>query len=525
MRNPFFGLFSPFSWKFASFVRSESLFSIEATGYSPFCLAAALFLASLPSDHRKLFLVKPNLSGPLLALALSCSNLVQAQTAGELIAQGVDAQRKGNPDLAITQYTAALSKGLDARFEAIVLQNRALAWVEKLSWEKAVTDSDAALKLNSKSATAYAVRAEARKGLRETEKAILDYSEAIRLEPGDPIYLNNRGSLYDALQKWDLAFQDFDKAVKIQPRYVHALNGRGEALRNLGMGEKAMKDFDLAIELDAKSANLYNNRGLTLSSLGKHENALTDFNRAIQLRPDYAAAYNNRGLNYAAMRKYVEALADYNQAIKIEPGFPGPLNNRGMLSAQEGKLKDAIADFSQIIRLRPDNISAYNNRAAAYDKNGQPDKALTDLDTAIKLAPKEGQSFKNRAIAYVNRGRWDDAMGDFATATTLLPEDVEAWNWLARLYGSHPTASLRNGAKAVEAATKACELSQWKNADCVDTLGAAYAESGDFEKAKKYAHDAIAIEGIPAATRQRMERRLGLYEQGQAFHIPAPAPR
>lgn len=44
-------------------------------------------------------------------------------------------------------------------------------------------------------------------------------------------------------------------------------------------------------------------------------------------------------------------------------------------------------------------------------------------------------------------------------------------------------ASIRHGQKAIEFAKKACELSEWKNANDLCNLACAYAEAGNFEEA------------------------------------------
>ena len=69
-------------------------------------------------------------------------------------------------------------------------------------------------------------------------------------------------------------------------------------------------------------------------------------------------------------------------------------------------------------------------------------------------------------------------------------------------------------------ATRACELTNWKNAGCLDTLAAAYAESGDFKAAIKWQTEAIRVRPEPTGASLRsgmnFEGRLRLYERGLA---------
>jgi serine/threonine-protein kinase len=101
----------------------------------------------------------------------------------------------------------------------------------------------------------------------------------------------------------------------------------------------------------------------------------------------------------------------------------------------------------------------------------------------------------------------------------MVGDDPENLNGLAWLLATSQTANLRDGAKAIEYATKACELTQWKNAQYIDTLAAAYAEAGDFDSAIKWQKEAINLltKEEPAGWRTEFEDRLMLYQSHKPY--------
>jgi hypothetical protein len=83
-----------------------------------------------------------------------------------------------------------------------------------------------------------------------------------------------------------------------------------------------------------------------------------------------------------------------------------------------------------------------------------------------------------------------------------------------------PQVGYRDGNRAVEFATKACELTAWKVSEYIDTLAAAFAELGKFSDAVQ--HESKAIE-LAADEKQKkpMRERLALYESNQPYHETA----
>jgi hypothetical protein len=64
-------------------------------------------------------------------------------------------------------------------------------------------------------------------------------------------------------------------------------------------------------------------------------------------------------------------------------------------------------------------------------------------------------------------------------------------NNLAWLLATSPGDDARDGKRAVELATKDCEVTEWEEAHIISTLADAYAEIGDFDNARTYSKQAV----------------------------------
>jgi len=153
----------------------------------------------------------------------------------------------------------------------------------------------------------------------------------------------------------------------------------------------------------------------------------------------------------------------------------------------------------------------YNNRGTDRGEKGQYDEAISDFKKAIEINPRYNKAYNNRGIVYRLKGQYDQAVSDFNKAIEINPLDAEAYNNLAWLFATAKAGSFRNGKKAVELAQKACELSEWRKAEYVDTLAAGYARIGDFENAVKWQKKALEYPKL--ATPSEFQERLNLYRE------------
>jgi hypothetical protein len=108
----------------------------------------------------------------------------------------------------------------------------------------------------------------------------------------------------------------------------------------------------------------------------------------------------------------------------------------------------------------------------------------------------------------------------------LHPRDATLLEDAAWLLATNPNASVRNGPEAVELAQRAVKLSEGREPAILDTLAAAYAEAGQFDKAVETAIEAHRLAEAAGQRHQAraIEMRLELYRSHKPYREPIGKP-
>jgi tetratricopeptide (TPR) repeat protein len=93
----------------------------------------------------------------------------------------------------------------------------------------------------------------------------------------------------------------------------------------------------------------------------------------------------------------------------------------------------------------------------------------------------------------ISLGLHSDAVKVLTKVVETDPMDYTSINNLAWILSTSPIDSVRNGHRAVELAKKAGELTRYKRAFILSTLAAAYAEAGDFDKAREWSQQSVDV--------------------------------
>jgi tetratricopeptide (TPR) repeat protein len=218
-------------------------------------------------------------------------------------------------------------------------------------------------------------------------------------------------------------------------------------------------------------------------------------------QPD-ADEFIRRGVHSADLD---EAMKNFDEGLRLAPSDPWNYIIRGWLWSRQKEYDKAIQDFDAAIRLDPrQNLCqyyAYVDRGRAWNGKRDYGKAIEDFDEAIRLWPESADRVRiDRGFSLWGQKEHDKAIEDFARAIQGYeewirngPDNPDSYTGLAWLFATCPEQKVRNGRRAIELATRACELTEWKKYWQLNSLAAAYAEAGQFGEAVFYQTMALEL--------------------------------
>ena len=387
--------------------------------------------------------------------------------------------------------------------------------------EKAKAALDQAVKLLADEpdqlAEALRLRASAQS---EPEKKLADLNQSLKLAPDNAKALRDRGNVYLAQNKPQEAIDDFKAAIELDPDDAEALLAAGLAYAMLEKWDESRESLTKAAELDPDSPIPLVQRGRVNFLAGDRDRAIADVSHALQITPDYSYALLLRGQLYAQSGDWDEALEDAEKLIEVAPGSSDALRLWAAAVAGANKIDEFLPRLERQHDLSPDDTSVSLRLALLYGAKKQFEPAIEAYSQVIAREPQNWYAFQGRADTYLGVGKQAEAVADYEQALKLEPENSGILNNLAWLLATSPEDKLRDGKRAIELATKACEVTEYKQAHILSTLAAGYAETGDFETAKKWSSKSIEI--ADEEMKKQLAKELESYEQGKPWREAEP---
>jgi Tfp pilus assembly protein PilF len=210
--------------------------------------------------------------------------------------------------------------------------------------------------------------------------------------------------------------------------------------------------------------------------------------RIVVSRWDWAAAKFDRDAENDLRRGDLEsARRNIAEALRRAPTFWPALYTRAHLFSREGKWDQAIRDCNEVLRQYSAYVPAALLRARINAALGNYSAARKEFDHVIEIQPRR----EFYAMAFEQRA-------------------------LFRAGCSNP--SFRDARGAIDDAKKACTVTNWREADPIDTLAIASAESGDFDSAIRYEQQAMSASDANEISRT-LQEHMSMFKQHRAVRI------
>ena len=146
-------------------------------------------------------------------------------------------------------------------------------------------------------------------------------------------------------------------------------------------------------------------------------------------------------------------------------------------------------------------------------ENGDLVSAARHVGYVMMLRPKYEQAHADLRQILLSLAREPDGLQRLREIAANAPDSPRMLDELAWLLATYPDSKSRDGAEAVRLAERACDLTERRILALLDTLAAAYAETGDFPRAISAAEEALnradcwrKISSLSVSRSQRSEK-------------------
>ncbi len=247
--------------------------------------------------------------------------------------------------------------------------------------------------------------------------------------------------------------------------------------------ENKLTLFQHALKYRPASYIAHYNVAAELEKLGQIEQAVEHYKKVVRIKPDHGDTNFQLGSLLSRLGRLEEAQKYLSIDIKLRPGNVNSFINLGNALLRQRKTEQAIECYQYALKLEPENSLAHNNLGFCFAKQNEHETAVAHFRKALDSNPDSLEAHVNIARSLSQMNRKKQAARHYRETLRLDPDHIEALNNLAWIAATSENASLRNVPEAIRLAEKSCGLTGYRNISCLDTLAAAYAAAGNFQKA------------------------------------------
>jgi tetratricopeptide (TPR) repeat protein len=288
--------------------------------------------------------------------------------------------------------------------------------------------------------------------------------------------------------------------VESAPRNARAHASLGAALMGEDRTEEAIPELLAALGHDIRDGyvsdtitpGVYQKLGLAYTRLQQHERALPFLERAAALTGN-AGDVVFLGDVLAFLGQGERAAAEYERALALRPEDASLHAKLGKVLAGLGRAEEARAQFLEALRLEPEEEAAHLGLSEILAAQGEAGAALEHARHALAVEPNTVSEYFGVGRLFGTLGRYAEAADALREAIRRGPEAPAPYAAFARAVCLREDATRAEREEALQAATRAIEVTGATHAGFLEVGALAHAALEEFERAAARLDQALAL--------------------------------
>ena len=261
------------------------------------------------------------------------------------------------------------------------------------------------------------------------EAAMTDFNAALKLDRKHALSMAERGRCFFEQGDMDTARADFDEAIKIDPDCLTARIGHLSISLRQDRYDDAIADATAIVRIDPKHAQAYSLRSVARFYKKEFDAGLKDIGRAIDIEPT-SQRYAMKAENELALKNFDAALQSFAKSVDMDPYNETAIKEMTSTLNDLGRSQDAIRVMTAVLNQNARNPYALTARARTHLAMKVPVEAINDLNSAVALQPR-AELFALRGKAYMDLREKDKSLADYRQLVKLMPKSDLAFKDLA----------------------------------------------------------------------------------------------
>jgi len=219
------------------------------------------------------------------------------------------------------------------------------------------------------------------------------------------------------------------------------------------------------------------------------------------------------------LRYWQGSVTLYTRALEVNPRNRIIHHNLAYVLNAQGKLDEAVSHYTEVINIKPTDFKAHFNLANVFRAQDRLDEAVRHYRRALQIDSNSIRAHYTLGVTLRAQGKFDEAIESFRRALQIEPYWLSTLNDAAWLIATTPNQKQSVINDAIRWATRAAELTQYKDAKVLDILAAANATAGNFDQAQATARTALtlALQQEARDLAEDIRKRLELYQQQKPY--------